>query len=64
ATDLRELPDPVLPSPWSLGASAERPGGRSRAQTVDTVLNVAVWAFLGWLLVLLVRPVTGREGEG
>jgi osmoprotectant transport system substrate-binding protein len=63
ATELRELPDPVLPSPWSLGAGAGRTGDRAFEQTLDTALNVAVWVFLGWLLVLLVRPVAGRGGE-
>ena len=62
ATEIRELPDPVLPSPWSLGAGAERRAGRAFEQTLDTGLNVAVWAFLGWLLVLLVQPVV-RERE-
>lgn len=62
ATELRELPDPVLPSPWSLGAGAERTGDRSFEAVLDTSLNVAVWAFLGWLLVLLMRPVARPGG--
>jgi hypothetical protein len=57
ATELRELPDPVLPSPWSLGATGERTADRGFREALDTGLNVAVWAFLGWLLVLLLRPV-------
>ncbi|NIR62111.1 MAG: hypothetical protein GWO02_22840 [Gammaproteobacteria bacterium] len=52
AAAIAELPDPALPSPWALRPSGARRPSASRAVIVDTVLNVAVWAFLVWLLVL------------
>ncbi len=63
ATRVSELPDPVLPSPWTLRAAPERPGIRSFERILDTALNVVVWVFLAWLLGLLVGPAV-RSGEG
>jgi hypothetical protein len=60
ATRVKELPDPVLPSPWTVGASgAERQYGPGAE--LDTGLNVAVWIFLGWLVYLLLRRERRRS---
>jgi osmoprotectant transport system substrate-binding protein len=61
ATGGGELPDPVLPSPWSLRSAEGRGGGESMQAVVDTTLNVGVWLFLGWLVLLLIGRVRGGQ---
>ncbi|MFA9460573.1 glycine betaine ABC transporter substrate-binding protein [Thiohalorhabdus sp. Cl-TMA] len=56
ASTVKELPDPVLPSPWSLSGGETRTGGAAFERVLDTVLNVLVWGFLLWLVFLLLRP--------
>jgi hypothetical protein len=64
ASPVGELPDPALPSPWSLrGGSSGRDRDHAAEATLDSVLNLLVWAFLGWLLVLLLRQESTRGGS-
>jgi hypothetical protein len=53
-----EMPNPALPSPWSLRPRPTRFGASEAGEVVDTVLNIAAWAFIVLLLVLLFRSTT------
>jgi glycine betaine/choline ABC-type transport system substrate-binding protein len=62
ASPVGELPDPALPSPWSLRGGTDRGNDRAAEATLDSLLNLLVWAFLGWLVVLLLRQESTRGG--
>lgn len=54
-----EAPDPSVPSSFSLGARAkERSGG---ASVLNTLLNLFVIAFCGWLVVIVAAPAHRAE---
>jgi hypothetical protein len=53
ATGVPEWPDPVLPVAWTGGAQTEGPSKSNT--TLNTVLNVLVLLFLGWLVSLVAR---------
>jgi hypothetical protein len=54
AVGIAESPDPAVPSPWSLRGP---PTAAPSAPWADTLLNVFVIGFLGWLFAMVVaRP--------
>jgi len=62
ATLSGEMPDPILPSPWSLHGEV-RAGSEDRREAIfDTLLNILVLAYLGWLVLQLGR--TRRPSSG
>lgn len=58
ATGVAEWPDPVLPVAWTRAGEGEE--SVSTNAVLNTVLNVLVLAFLGWLIAL-VLPSRGRS---
>lgn len=56
-----EMPDPVLPLPWSLRPLREREISDKASALVETTLNVAAWAFLVALSVLLLPSLRSRQ---
>lgn len=56
ATGVSDMPDPVLPSPWTRWPhDAASPQKSPSAPAIDTALSLAALAFLGWLVILYVR---------
>ena len=55
AAGTEEMPDPGLPSPWSLRRSEVGGVGEAATTRVNTVLDLLAWVFLIWLGSLLVR---------
>jgi hypothetical protein len=58
ATGAREGPDPLLPSAWTSFKGAKEANEESALITaIDTGLNLAVLAFLAWVIRLLLAPL-------
>jgi glycine betaine/choline ABC-type transport system substrate-binding protein len=56
-----EMPDPVLPTPWSL---KPHPGVSRTAEAgalLETLLNLGAWTFLGLLLALLLHSLARQR---
>ncbi len=62
ATGVAEWPDPVLPVAWTSWTAAGEPDTSSAL--LNTVLNVAVLAFLAWLAALVMRRPERSDSGG
>jgi hypothetical protein len=59
AMPIAEQPDPALPSAWTF-RSAERAPFRRDVGWLDTMLNLLIFAFLLWLVHLVLHPIGRR----
>ncbi|NIR29996.1 MAG: hypothetical protein GWN84_11905 [Gammaproteobacteria bacterium] len=55
ASATAERPDPVLQSVWERASRRDEADRGLAADALDTALNLAVFAFVFWLLVILIR---------
>ncbi|MBT8495163.1 MAG: hypothetical protein KJO07_19105, partial [Deltaproteobacteria bacterium] len=55
ASDAKQLPDAMLPSIWSRVSARARKPSKKVHPALETGLNLAVFAFLGWLVILTFR---------
>ena len=55
ASEAKQIPDAALPSIWTRLSANEPVDEAELNPVVDTGLNLAVFAFLGWLIMLTLR---------
>jgi len=55
STGILELPDAVLPSPWTTRLDDQESREQTGSSILETVLNVLVIAFIVWIVVLVLR---------
>jgi glycine betaine/choline ABC-type transport system substrate-binding protein len=55
ASDAKQLPDAMLPSIWSRVNERSLPDTDATNSAVETALNLAVFVFIGWLVILTFR---------
>ena len=63
ASPIRERPAPILPSVWARAPTRAEAEQELLVDAFDTALNIAVFVFIAWVALLLVRGNATRPSE-